>query len=125
MEFRAGSRKPPPSQGRNDGDPATFTHPLGQPQLNVPRRKSRPRGKPLQPRFPKEHHHHRAADDSLTAQRPQASIVFSLEMEREEGREGRALAATSAPLASSAGSRSFKHRSQAHPASCSCMRQGG
>ena len=41
--------------------------PLGQPQLNVPERKSHPRGKPLQPRFPKEPHHRRAADDSLTA----------------------------------------------------------
>jgi len=62
--------------------------PLGQPQLNVPRKRSHPRGRPLQPRFPKEHHHRRAADDSLTAQRPQASNVFSLEMEREEGGRG-------------------------------------
>ena len=119
-------RFPPVRAGTNKGQRSHARRPpLGQPQLNVPRERSRPRGRPLQPRFPKEHHHHRAADDSLTAQRPQASIVFSLEMEREEGREGRALAATSAPLASSAGSRSFKHRSQAHPASCSCMRQGG
>ena len=35
--------------------------------LNVPERKSHPRGKPLQPRFPKEPHHRRAADNSLTA----------------------------------------------------------
>jgi hypothetical protein len=41
--------------------------PLGQPQLNVPERKSHPRGKPLQPTFPKEPHHRRAADESLTA----------------------------------------------------------
>ena len=41
--------------------------PLGQPQLNVPERKSHPRGKPPRPRFPKEPHHRRAADDSLTA----------------------------------------------------------
>jgi len=48
----------------NRGSPVA---PLGQPQLNVPERKSHPRGKPLQPRFPKEPHHRRAADDSLTA----------------------------------------------------------
>ncbi len=46
------------------GDPVA---PLGQPQPNVPERKSHPRDwKPLQPRFPKTPHHRRAADDSLT-----------------------------------------------------------
>ena len=46
---------------------------MGQPQLNVPERKSHPRGKPLQTRFPKYHelfeepHRRRAADDSLAA----------------------------------------------------------
>ena len=42
--------------------------PLGQPQLNVPERKSHPHEKPLQTRFPKEPHHRRAANDSLTAE---------------------------------------------------------
>ena len=59
--------------------------PLGQPQLNVPRKRSHPRGRPLQPRFPKEHHHRRAADDSLCGLVPQSNVVVSLEMEREEG----------------------------------------
>jgi len=59
--------------------------PLGQPQLNVPRERSRPRGRPLQPRFPKEHHHRRAADDSLCGLVPQSNVVVNLEMEREEG----------------------------------------
>ena len=49
--------------------------PLGQPQLNVPRKRSHPRGRPLQPRFPKEHHHRRAADDSLCGTRPQSKCV--------------------------------------------------
>ena len=62
--------------------------PLGQPQLNVPRERSRPRGRPLQPRFPKEHHHRRAADDSLCGLVPQSNVVVSLEMEREEGEGG-------------------------------------
>jgi len=48
---------------------------LGQPQLNVPRERSRPRGKPLQPRFPKEPHRRRAADASLCGTRPQSSSV--------------------------------------------------
>jgi len=59
--------------------------PLGQPQLNVPRKRSHPRGRPLQPRFPKEHHHRRAADDSLCGLVPQSNVVVSLEKEREEG----------------------------------------
>ena len=92
MEFRAGSRKPPPSRGWNDGDPATFTHPLGQPQLNVPEERRRPWGRPLRPRFPKEPHHRRATDDSLCGSRPQSEIVF---VHRGQIRgEGRCQAAT-------------------------------
>jgi hypothetical protein len=61
--------------------------PLGQPQLNVPRKKSHPRGKPLQPRFPKEHHRRRAADDSLCSTRPQSK--HRLQPGNGEGRRGR------------------------------------
>ena len=39
----------------------------GQPQLNVPEKKSHPREAPAA-RFPKEPHHRRAADDSLAAE---------------------------------------------------------
>ena len=60
--------------------------PLGQPQLNVPRKKSHPRGKPLQPRFPKEHHRRRAADDSLCSTRPQSK--HRLQPGNGEGEEG-------------------------------------
>jgi hypothetical protein len=56
--------------------------PLGQPHLNVPEKKNHPQGRPLQPRFPKEPHHRRAADDSLAAKKPQASNVIRLEIER-------------------------------------------
>ena len=60
--------------------------PLGQPQLNVPRKKSHPRGKPPQPRFPKEHHRRRAADDSLCSTRPQSK--HRLQPGNGEGRRG-------------------------------------
>ena len=63
-QVRAGTSKRQRSHAR--------LSPLGQPQLNVPRKESHPRGKPLQPRFPKEHHHRRAADDSLCVTRPQS-----------------------------------------------------
>jgi len=62
--IRAGTSKRQRSHARHP--------PLGQPQLNVPRKKSHPRGKPLQPRFPKEHHRRRAAGDSLCGTRPQS-----------------------------------------------------
>ena len=79
-------RFPPVRAGTNKGQRSHARRPpLGQPQLNVPRERSRPRGRPLQPRFPKEHHHHRAADDSLCGLVPQSNVVVSLEMEREEG----------------------------------------
>ena len=49
--------------------------PLGQPQLDVPREKSRPRGlKPLQPIFPKYPHRRKAADH-YAATKPQSSSV--------------------------------------------------
>jgi hypothetical protein len=68
--------------------------PLGQPQLNVPEKKSHPVGA-LQPRFPKEPHHRRAADDSLTAKKPQASNRRSsawMEIERvKKGGDGKGL----------------------------------
>ena len=79
-------RFPPVRAGTNEGQRSHARRPpLGQPQLNVPRERSRPRGRPLQPRFPKEHHHRRAADDSLCGTRPQSNVVVNLEMEREEG----------------------------------------
>ena len=79
-------RFPPARAGTNKGQRSHARRPpLGQPQLNVPRERSRPRGRPLQPRFPKEHHHRRAADDSLCGLVPQSNVVVSLEMEREEG----------------------------------------
>ena len=79
-------RFPPVRAGTNKGQRSHARRPpLGQPQLNVPRERSRPRGRPLQPRFPKEHHHRRAADDSLCGLVPQSNVVVSLEMEREEG----------------------------------------
>ena len=83
-------------------------------------RSSRCRGRPLQPRFPKElqgeapaaslqprfakePHRRRAADDILTAKQPSASNVIRLEIERvKEGERARALAGTSAPPISSA-----------------------
>jgi hypothetical protein len=113
----------------NRGTPVA---PLGQPQLNVPETKSHPlsppssRGRPLQPRFPKElqreapaaslqprfakePHRRRAADDILTAKQPSASNVIRLEIERvKEGERARALAGTSAPSISSAGFHAFQ-----------------
>jgi hypothetical protein len=63
-------------------------------------------GRPLQPRFPKEPHHRRAADDSLAAKKPQASNVIRLELERvKRGERARALVSTSALLIISAKSR--------------------
>jgi hypothetical protein len=62
--------------------------PPGQQLLNVPEKKSHPRGRPLQTRFPKEPHHHRAADDSLAAKKPQVSNFVRLEIERVKGEEG-------------------------------------
>jgi hypothetical protein len=55
---------PRPATGSHIVIRGTPVAPLGQPQLNVPEKKSHPRGRPLQPRFPKEPHHRRAADDS-------------------------------------------------------------
>ena len=79
-------RFPPVRAGTTKGQRSHARRPpLGQPQLNVPRERSRPRGRPLQPRFPKEHHHRRAADDSLCGLVPQSNVVVSLEMEREGG----------------------------------------
>ena len=76
-------RFPPVRAGTTKGQRSHARRPpLGQPQLNVPRERSRPRGRPLQPRFPKEHHHRRAADDSLCGLVPQSNVVVSLEMER-------------------------------------------
>ena len=43
-------------------------------------------GRPLQPRFPKEHHHRRAADDSLCGTRPQSK--HRLQPGNGEGRRG-------------------------------------
>ena len=89
--------------GTNKGQRSHARHPpLGQPQLNVPRKKSHPRGKPLQPRFPKEHHRRRAADDSLCGTRPQSK--HRLQPGNGEGGRGGGwvLAATSAPPAGSA-----------------------
>ena len=45
-------RFPPVRAGTNKGQRSHARRPpLGQPQLNVPRERSRPRGRPLQPRF--------------------------------------------------------------------------
>jgi len=63
-----------------DGDPTPVVPRWD--SRSVPRERSRPRGRPLQPRFPKEHHHRRAADDSLCGLVPQSNVVVSLEMER-------------------------------------------
>ena len=71
----------------------------------------------LKPRFPEEPHRRRAADDSLTAKKPQASNVIRLEIERErengnrerkgkKGERGWVLSATSAKPISSARSHS-------------------
>ena len=73
--------------------------------MNVREKKSHPRGRPLQLRYPNEPHHRRFADDSLAAKKLQASNVIRLEIERvkQGGKRARALAATSAPPISSAG----------------------
>ena len=76
--IRAGTNKGQRSHARRP--------PLGQPQLNVPREWSRPRGKPLRPRFPKEPHRRRAADDSLCSTRPQSK--HRLQPGNGEGRRG-------------------------------------
>ena len=63
--------------------------------MNVREKKSHPRGRPLQLRYPNEPQHRRFADDSLAAKKPQASNVIRLEIERVI--RGRGQAATSAP----------------------------
>ena len=78
-QVRAGTSKRQRSHAR--------LSPLGQPQLNVPRKESHPRGKPLQPRFPKEHHHRRAADDSLCVTRPQSE--YRLQPGKKKGVVGK------------------------------------
>ena len=67
----------------------TLVVPLGQSRLNVPRKKSHPLGG-RQPRFAKELHHRRSADDSLAAKKMQKSNVIRLEIERVKGGRGRA-----------------------------------
>jgi hypothetical protein len=44
--------------------------------------------RPLQPRFPKKPHHCRAADDSLAAEKPQASNFVRLEIMSRKGQRG-------------------------------------
>ena len=85
--------------------------------MNVREKKSHPRGRPLQLRYPNEPHHRRFADDSLAAKKPQASNVIRLEIERvkQGGKRARALAATSAPPISSAGFHTFSHGSEFDP----------
>jgi hypothetical protein len=53
--------------------------------MKVPEKQRHPRGRPLQPRFLKEHHHRRATDDSLDAKKTQAVNVTCLEIEWVKG----------------------------------------
>ena len=54
--------------------------------MNVREKKSHPRGRPLQLRYPNEPHHRRAVDDSLAAKQPQVSIKIERVKKGEEGK---------------------------------------
>ena len=69
----------------NRGTPVAHNQspgPTGTAAAECPRKKSQLTWRPLQPRFPKEPHHCRAADsdDSIAANKPQASNVIRLEI---------------------------------------------